>query len=418
MATERVVIIGAGFGGLRAARRLAGQGLDVLLIDQHNYHCFQPLLYQVATAGLEPEQIAYPIRAIIRRWRGVRFLLARVERIDRASRTLQTTMGPVEYDELIVAAGSATNFFGMQGVARHSFGLKSLEDAERLRNHILRSFESAAYETDPARRAALHTFVIVGGGPTGVELAGALRELVRHVLVRDYPGLRENDVTIILLEATDKILAMLPASLQRRTLERLRAMRVDVRFNTAVVDADAEHVHLKDGASINAHTLIWAAGVRGVELAGALEEALARGNRVAVLPTLNLADDERVWVIGDLAAQEQNGAAHPQVAQVAIQQAETAAANILARRRGRPERAFSYRDLGTMATIGRNAAVARIFGVSLWGFPAWVIWLFVHLMSLVGFRNRLFVLINWAYYYFFYERAVRIITSEPVAGGR
>ncbi|HYF63833.1 MAG TPA: NAD(P)/FAD-dependent oxidoreductase, partial [Herpetosiphonaceae bacterium] len=281
MAPERVVIIGAGFGGLRAARRLAGQGLDVLLIDQNNFHCFQPLLYQVATAGLEPEQIAYPIRAIIRRWRGVRFLLARVERIDRAARTIQTSAGPVEYDYLIVAAGSATNFFGMEGVARHSFGLKSLGDAERLRNHILRCFERAVYENDPERRAALHTFVIVGGGPTGVELAGALRELVRHVLVRDYPGLREDDVTIILLEATDKLLAMLPASLQRRTLERLRKMRVDVRFNTAVVDADAEHVRLKDGSGIRSHSLIWAAGVRGVELAGALEEAVARGNRVA-----------------------------------------------------------------------------------------------------------------------------------------
>ena len=417
MKRERVVIIGAGFGGLRAARTLAGKGLDVLIVDQHNYHCFQPLLYQVATAGLEPEQIAYPVRAITRPWADVSFLLARVERIDRAGQQVHTTMGPVDYDHLIIAAGSKTNFFGMAGVERHSYGLKNLDDAERLRNHILTVFERAAYERDPARRAALHTFVIVGCGPTGVEMAGALRELVKHVLIRDYPDLLESDVKILLLEATDKILAMLPSKLQQKTLQRLDDMGVDVRLNAAVVNAEADCVLLKSGEQIPSHTLIWAAGVRGVDVAATLELALARGNRVAVSPDMSLPGDSQVWVIGDLAHAEQNGAVLPQVAPVAIQQAESAARNILRRRRNQPTQPFRYRDRGTMATIGRHAAVARIFGVSLWGFPAWVIWLFVHLMSLVGFRNRVFVLINWAYYYFFYERAVRIITGpgEPNA---
>jgi len=408
MKRERVVIIGAGFGGLRAARALANKGLDVLIVDQQNYHCFQPLLYQVATAGLEPEQIAYPVRAIIRKWRDVRFLLARVERIDRASRQIQTTMGPVEYDQLIVAAGSTTNFFGMAGVAQNSYGLKSLDDAERLRNHILTVFERAAYEPDPARRAALHTFVIVGGGPTGVEMAGSLRELVKHVLTRDYPDLLESDVKILLLEATDKVLAMLPTKLQRKTLERLAAMGVEVRLNAAVVNAESDCVFLKSGEQIPSHTLIWAAGIRGVAVAASLDLALARGNRVAVNPDMSLPDDPRVWVVGDLAYVEEHGAPLPQVAPVAIQQAQTVAENILRRREQRPTQPFRYRDRGTMATIGRHAAVARIFGI----FPAWVIWLFVHLMSLVGFRNRVFVLINWAYNYFFYEQAVRIITGS------
>lgn len=417
MKRERVVIIGAGFGGLRAARTLAGQDIDVLIIDQHNYHCFQPLLYQVATAGLEPEQIAYPVRAIIRKWRNVNFLLARVERIDRAARRLDTTMGPIEYDHLIIAAGGTTNFFGMAAVERHSYALKTLDDAEVLRNHILTVFERAAHETDPNLRAALHTFVIVGGGPTGVELAGALRELIKHVLIRDYQNLSERDVRVILLEATGNVLAAMPAKLQRKTLQRLEHMGVDVRLNTAVVDATPDQVVLKSGEIIASHTLIWAAGIQGVAVANTLEAGLTRGARVAVNLDMGLPGDERVWVAGDLAYLEEAGKPLPQVAQVAIQQAETAARNLLRRRDGQATKPFKYRDLGSMATIGRNAAVAHIFGVSFSGFTAWVIWLFVHLMSLVGFRNRIFVLINWAYYYFFFERAVRLITGpdEPKA---
>ncbi|ABX05085.1 MAG TPA: NAD(P)/FAD-dependent oxidoreductase [Herpetosiphon sp.] len=409
---QKVIIIGAGFAGLRAAKTLAGKKVDVLLIDQQNYHCFQPLLYQVATAGLEPEQIAYPVRGIMHNWPGVRFLMARVEQIDRASKHVVTTMGSFDYDYLIVAAGGQTNYFGNREIEQHSFGLKNLNDAEQLRNHLLSMFERAAYERDPQVRQALHTFVVVGGGPTGVELAGAIRELVKHVLVRDFPQLENSQVQVILLEATDKVLGMLPTRLQQKTLQRLEKMGVQVRLNTAVEGASADQVYLKGGEVIASHTLIWAAGVRGVELAQSLELALARGNRVQVQPDLRLADDPNVFVVGDLAYLEQAGKPLPQVAPVAIQQAVTAAKNILQQRQNQPTQTFIYRDRGSMATIGRNAAVAHIFGLQFWGFPAWVVWLFIHLMSLVGFRNRLVVLINWAYNYFFYDQAIRLITAN------
>lgn len=409
---QKVIIIGAGFAGLRAAKTLAGKKVDVLLIDQQNYHCFQPLLYQVATAGLEPEQIAYPVRGIMHNWPAVRFLMARVEQIDRASKHVVTTMGSFDYDYLIVAAGGQTNYFGNREIEQHSFGLKNLNDAEQLRNHLLSMFERAAYERDPQVRQALHTFVVVGGGPTGVELAGAIRELVKHVLVRDFPQLENSQVQVILLEATDKVLGMLPTRLQQKTLQRLEKMGVQVRLNTAVEGASADQVYLKGGEVIASHTLIWAAGVRGVELAQSLELALARGNRVQVQPDLRLADDPNVFVVGDLAYLEQAGKPLPQVAPVAIQQAVTAAKNILQQIQHQPTQAFVYRDRGSMATIGRNAAVAHIFGLQFWGFPAWVVWLFIHLMSLVGFRNRLVVLINWAYNYFFYDQAIRLITAN------
>ncbi|GAA5528116.1 NAD(P)/FAD-dependent oxidoreductase [Herpetosiphon gulosus] len=409
---QKVIIIGAGFAGLRAAKTLAGKKVDVLLIDQQNYHCFQPLLYQVATAGLEPEQIAYPVRGIMHNWPGVRFLMARVEQIDRASKHVLTTMGSFDYNYLIVAAGGQTNYFGNREIEQHSFGLKNLNDAEQLRNHLLSMFERAAYERDPQVREALHTFVVVGGGPTGVELAGAIRELVKHVLVRDFPQLENSQVQVILLEATDKVLGMLPTRLQQKTLQRLEKMGVQVRLNTAVEGASADQVYLKGGEVIASHTLIWAAGVRGVELAQSLELALARGNRVRVQPDLSLADDPSVFIVGDLAYLEQAGKPLPQVAPVAIQQAVTAAKNILQQLQHQPTQAFAYRDRGSMATIGRNAAVAHIFGLQFWGFPAWVVWLFIHLMSLVGFRNRLVVLINWAYNYFFYDQAIRLITAN------
>ena len=411
MAREQIVIVGAGFGGLRAAKALSGHAYDVLLIDRHNYHCFQPLLYQVATAGLEPEQIAYPVRGIIRRWPHVRFLMANVEHIDHAAQLLTTSTGAVKYDHLIIAAGGRTNFFNLPGVREHSFGLKTLEDAERLRNHILLTFEQAAYETDSQQLEALRTFVIVGGGPTGVEMAGALRELVRHVLTRDFPGLREHDVRIILLEAGNTILSMLPPKLQRHALARLRTMGVDVQLQTTVVRADSQHIELKDGRSIPTATLIWAAGIQGVEFGGPLKDSLARGGRVRVNPDLSLVDDPRVWIIGDLAYLEANEVALPQVAPVAMQQGEQVARNIIARRNGQPTTPFRYRDKGSMATIGRNAAVAHINGLSFSGFPAWIVWLAVHLVSLIGFRNRLVVLINWAYNYISYDRAIRIITA-------
>ncbi len=407
----RVVIVGAGFGGLAAARELANADVDVLMINRTNYHGFWPLLYQVATAGLEPESIAYPVRAILRRYRNADFLLAEVNGVDFAHRLVLTDVGPVGYDYLVLAAGSTTNFFGNERFERYTLGMKDLDEAQRLRNHILTCFEHAVAETDPVRRAALLTFVVVGGGPTGVELAGAFIELIRHVMRKDYPMLDVHQAHVVLVEATDRVLATFPESLQRAALDRLRRMGVDVRLNAPVADVRPGVLALRDGSELAAETIVWAAGVRASPLAEALGVTLGRGARVKVEPTLTLPGHPEVFVVGDMAYLEgyRPGVPYPMVAPVAIQMGEQAARNIIARTRRNPMKPFRYFDKGQMATIGRSAAVLDAFGIQLTGWPAWVGWLFVHLMELVGFRNRALVLLNWAYSYFTYDRGVRLI---------
>ncbi|MDW8404400.1 NAD(P)/FAD-dependent oxidoreductase [Chloroflexus sp.] len=410
-ARPRVVIVGAGFGGLAAVRALAKAPVEVVLINRTNYHGFWPLLYQVATAGLEPESIAYPVRAILRRYRNASFLLAEVTGVDFAQRLVDTNTGPVSYDYLILAAGSTTNFFGNEKIAQYTMGMKDLNEAQRLRNHVLLCCERAAAERDPARRAALLTFAVVGGGPTGVELAGAFVELIRHVIRHDYPMLDVQQARVVLIEATGQILASFPESLQRAALQRLQRMGVEVRLNAPVADADPNGLNFRDGSRLAAETVVWAAGVRGAPLADALGVTLGRGARVVVTPELTLPDDDRVFVIGDMAYLEgyRPGVAYPMVAPVAIQMGEQAARNIVAQITGQPMQPFRYVDKGQMATIGRSAAVLDAFGVRLSGWLAWVGWLFVHLMALVGFRNRALVLLNWAYSYFTYDRGVRLI---------
>lgn len=390
----RVVVLGAGFGGLRVAHGLAGAEADVLVLDRHNYHCFQPLLYQVATAGLEPEEIAHPLREMFRNLPNVRFRMASVERIDLEGRQVLTDSGAIPYDYLVIAAGSQTNYFGMDDLAGKSFALKELNGAVELRNQLLSCFERATDESDPARRAALLTFVVAGGGPTGVEFAGALAELIRLVLVHDYPGLDVKQSRVILVEAGPAILPPFDVSLQKAAIRSLRQKGVDVRVHAPVKGYDGEVVLLGDGTTIPTHTLVWAAGVRASGLAASLGLPLARGGRVPVQPTLQLAEHPEVFLIGDLAYLEQEGKPLPQVAPVAIQMGELAAANIRRKLTGRPLESFHYVDKGSMATIGRNAAVAQIGRVRLTGFAAWVTWLFVHLLQLVGFRNRLLVLVN------------------------
>ncbi len=408
----RVVVVGAGFGGLRVARSLAGVEADVLVLDRHNYHCFQPLLYQVATAGLEPEEIAHPVRQILRGLPNVRFRMATVERIDLAGRQVITDVGPLPYDYLVLAAGSTTNYFGTPQLAPVAHGLKGLGEAVTLRNHLLACFERAVAEPDPSRRAALLTFVVGGGGPTGVEFAGALAELIRLVLVHDYVGLDVRDSRVILVEAGPALLPTLAPSLQRAAFRALRQKGVDVRVATQVKSYDGEVVLLSDGTTIPAQTLLWAAGVRGGELAEALGVPLERLGRIKVEPTLQLPDHPEVYVIGDLAHLEANGKPLPMVAPVAIQEGAHAAQNIRRQIAGLPPLSFTYVDQGSMATIGRNSAVAQIGRVRLTGFPAWVVWLTVHLLQIVSFRNRMLVLINWIWDYLFFERAVRLITKD------
>ncbi len=383
-----------------------------MLVDRNNYHLFQPLLYQVATAGLEPEEIAKPARAILRGQKNFDFRLLDVTRVDFAARRLETSAGPIAYDYLVLAPGGETNFFGLDSLQRHGMGLKDIPDAVAIRNHVLTCFEQAMLEPDAERRRALLTFIVVGGGPTGVEMAGALSELIRLVLVKDYPRLNIKDVRILLLEASDKLLAALPERLREAAGKTLWRKYVEVRFGASVADYDGRQARLKSGEVIPALTVIWAAGVRASPLTATLGLPTARQGRVPVEATLQLKDHPEVFIIGDAAYREQDGEALPMVAPVAIQMGQSVARNIMRELRGQPLEPFRYRDQGTLATIGRNAAVAKVYGVEASGFVAWVMWLGIHIIQLIGFRNKLFVLINWAWDYFFYERAARLITRD------
>jgi NADH dehydrogenase, FAD-containing subunit len=409
-ALPHIVIVGAGFGGLRAARSLAHAPVRVTLVDKNNYHLFQPLLYQVATAGISPDEIAHPVRGILRSQKNLEFILAEVKQVDLAGKVLHTNAGDLPFDALILAVGGVTQFFGMQSLEHNAFGLKNIGDATSVRNHLLTMFELANQEPDPAVRQSLLTFVVVGGGPTGVETSGALSELTHLVLAKDYPHLDISNVKIILLEAFDRLLPAFPTELRDNTLAVLRKKHVDVRFGAAVSDFDGMRVSLKDGSVIPTQTVIWAAGVKAAPVMGTLGVPQGSLGRLPVEPTLQVKEYPYTFVIGDAALiNGTDGRPLPMVAPVAMQQAEVAAHNAVALLNGGSLQAFAYKDPGSMATIGRREAVARLGNLNFRGVLAWFIWLFVHLMQLVGFRNRVLVLVNWAWDYFFYERAVRMI---------
>lgn len=409
---SRVVIVGGGFGGMKAAASLRDAPVDVTLIDRHNYHLFQPLLYQVATAGLSPEDIARPLRSVLRGQKNLDFCLAEVLALDWEEKRVKTSAGDIPFDYLILAAGSETNHFGMETVAAHSLGLKTIEDAVAIRNHVLTQFELAEQETDEARRRGRLTFTVVGGGPTGVECAGALSELIYHVLASEYRKIDFAEVQILLIQAAAELLPAMPEKLQKVTVKTLRKKQVDVRFNTQVVSAEADRIKLKGGEVIPTCTLIWAAGIRSAALSDVLGIKQGVQRRIVVTDTLLIPGREDVFAIGDVACFEQDGAILPTIATVAIQQGEVAARNLRRKIAGQPLIPFRYRDPGSMATIGRNAAVAQIGSFESSGFFAWVLWLVVHIMALVGFRNRVFVFFKWAWEYFFYEKAVRLITKS------
>lgn len=419
----RVVIVGAGFGGLWAARALAHIQADVLLLDRNNYHTFFPLLYQVAAAELEPEDIAFPVRSILRRLPNVQFALAEVKAIDPSSRLVKTADRVIPYDFLILAVGSKSYFFGIPGAAEYSFPLKTLEQAVTLRNHILCCFERASQEPDAALRGRILTFVIVGGGPTGVELAGALSELIHGPLCKDLPKLDLREVRLVLLEAVDRLLPGQPERLGAYAMQRLRKMGVEVRLRAMVSAVTARAVHLKEGTEIPAETVMWTAGVRGAGAPLPLDSGqgtawglpASRDGRIPVLPTLQARGYPEIYVAGDLARVEEESRPLPMLAPVAIQQGTRAARNIERQHEGQDPLPFNYRDRGAMTTIGRNAAVAYMWGHAFTGFFAWTIWLIVHILNLIGFRNRLIVIINWAWDYFFFERGVRLILPSKVS---
>ena len=408
-----VVIIGAGFGGLEAARKLRNAPVQITIIDRHNYHLFQPLLYQVAIAGLVPSQIAYPLRTIFRKQKNVNFQMGEVSSIDFKSRYIKADGSVIAYDYLILAVGGQTNFYGLHAVEQNGFQLKSVESAVNTRNHLLGILEEASREVDVERRRALLTFVVVGGGPTGVETAGALAELIIHVMAKDYPYMDLSDVRVILLEAGHHVMPTYPEELRKATYNLLRKKNVDILVDTKLVDYNGRQITLGDGTHINTHTLIWTAGVRSAEITDRLGVQQAAAGRVRVEPTLQLPEHPEVFIIGDAAYLENgNGQPLPMLATVAQQQAKAAARNIQKILKGSQPEPFHYKDPGLLATIGRNAAVARIWGLSFSGFIAWVIWVGLHIFRLIGFRNRLLVLINWAWDYFFYENQVRLITRE------
>jgi NADH dehydrogenase len=408
-----IVIVGAGFGGMEAARRLANAPVRVTLIDRHNYHLFQPLLYQIAIAGLVPSQIAYPVRTIFRQQKNLTFLMGEVTDIDFESRYLKMNGSVIAYDYLVLAMGGQTNFFGMHTVEENGFQLKGIESALSTRNHLLLMFEKANREVDPDKRKALLTFVIVGGGPTGVETAGALAELITHVMTKDYPEMDWKDARVILIEAMNHLMGNYPEELRKATVDLLQSKHVEILLSTKLSNYDGTKVTLGDGTHIDAYTLIWTAGVRAAELTDRLETQKATAGRVRVEATLQVREHPEVFVIGDAAyVEDEHGQPLPMLATVAQQQAKAAAKNIRRILKGQSPEPFRYKDPGLLATIGRNAAVARIWGMSFSGFIAWVIWVGLHIYRLIGFRNRLVVLINWAWDYLFYDSQVRLITED------
>jgi len=408
-----VVIVGAGFGGLETAQKLAHAPIRITLIDRHNYHLFQPLLYQIAIAGLVPSQIAYPLRTIFRHQKNLTFQMGEVSSIDFTARYIRTNGSVIAYDYLVLAIGGQTNFFGVTGAEENGFQLKSIESATGTRNHLLRMLEQASREVDPKKRKALLTFVVVGAGPTGVETAGALAELIRHVMTKDYPAMDLKDVRVILLEATDSVMATYPPELRKATMKLLENKGVEILLNTRLTDYNGQTITLADGEQVDTYTLIWTAGVRSAELTDRLGLQQAAARRVRVDPTLQLPQRPEVFVIGDAAyLEDSKGQPLPMLATVAQQEARVAAQNLQKILKGETPESFQYRDPGLLATIGRNAAVARIWGLSFSGFIAWMIWVWLHIYRLIGFRNRLTVLINWAWDYVFYDNQVRLITRE------
>ncbi|MQA30865.1 MAG: NAD(P)-binding protein [Luteitalea sp.] len=416
-----VVVVGGGFGGLHAARALARAPVRVTLVDRHNYHLFQPLLYQVATASLSPGDVASPIRWVLRKQPNVTVLLADAQRIDAATRRVLLSSGPtgdgaqsdrgIAYDYLILASGAAHAYFGHPEWASRAPGLKTLDDALEVRRQVLLAFEAAEQETDSAAQRRLLTFVIVGGGPTGVELAGALAEIARQSLRKDFRNIRPESARILLLEGGPHVLGTFPEKLRGQAHEALTRLGVEVRTSTVVTSVDTEGV-MVGGERIAAQTVLWAAGVAASPLPRSLGVPLDRAGRVIAERTLAIPGRPEIFVAGDICSLQQDGRPLPGVAQVAMQQGAHAARNVIRAIRGEALEPFRYRDYGNMAVIGRGSAVADIGPLRTSGFFAWLIWIFLHIFWLVGFRNRFAVMGEWAWAYLTLQRRVRLITGE------
>jgi len=408
---RHVVIVGGGFAGLTAARALRKERVRVTIVDRRNHHLFQPLLYQVATAALNPGDIAYPIRAVVRHQHNTRTILARVDGIDVAQRRLVLDQGSLDYDYLILASGATHSYFGNDAWERWAPGLKTVEDALEIRRRVLSAFEAAERATDPAQLPAMLTFVVVGAGPTGVELAGALSEIGRLTVARDFRNFDPRTLRVVLVEAADRVLPPFAAKLSASAQRQLERLGVEVRTSARVTRIDQDGVWLGE-EHLAARTVLWAAGVAASPLGKALGAPLDRAGRVLVEPDLSVPGHPEVFVVGDLMHVVSRGKPVPGVAPAAIQSGRWAARNVAARVRGEATRPFRYVDKGSLATIGRAKGVGEVAGLSFTGFFAWWVWWLVHIAYLIGFRNRIVVMLNWAWQYFAFSRGARLITGR------
>lgn len=407
----RIVIVGGGFGGIELAKKLRDKEIEVIMVDKHNYHTFQPLLYQVATGGLEADSIAFPLRKIFKGQTNLTFRVAEVSAVDPLKNCIQTSIGTMEYDHLVIATGSTSNFFGQDQIQENAMPMKSIPEALNLRSLILQNLEAAQIAPDPLVVNELLTFVVVGGGPTGVETAGAIAELKKHVLKSDYPELDIDKVRIYLIEGSPELLGAMSPQASQKAHSFLTELGVRIMTESRVQSFDGKMLTLADGQQIGSSNVIWSAGVKGVVLDGLNPEIIVRGNRLKVNEVNKVEGYANIYAIGDVAAmittEFPNG--HPGVAPAAIQQGRQLAGNLINIMEQKATVNFKYKDKGAMATVGRNRAVVDLHNIRFQGVFAWFTWMFVHLMTLVGFRNKLVVFVNWVWSYFSYDRGTRLI---------
>jgi NADH dehydrogenase len=408
---KRIVIAGGGFAGLRLVRKLVGKGFQIVLLDKNNFHQFQPLLYQVATAGLEPSAISFPLRKILQKESDVHFRITEIFEINPEVKEIVTSIGHLKYDYLVLATGAATNFFGQKNIEQHTLSMKSASDAILIRNTILENFESALLETLPEKISQYLNIILVGGGPTGVELVGALAEMRKYIFPKDYPELDLSKMRIVLYASSARLLPVMSPQASQKAMDYLKKLGVEVHLNTTVMDYNGSCLQLSDGSTVSSRTVIWAAGVKANSVAGLAAETFGRKNRIRVDRFNRVLSYDNIFALGDLSLMETpkypNG--HPQVAQAAIQQAKLLGGNLIKLESGSELKEFEYTNKGSLATIGRNLAVADLPIGKLKGFAAWVLWSIVHLFTIVGVKNRLSIFLNWSWNYFTYDQSLRLL---------
>tara|TARA_R110001592_G_scaffold362899_1_gene678753 strand:+ start:3730 stop:5025 length:1296 start_codon:yes stop_codon:yes gene_type:complete len=410
----RVVVIGGGFAGISFVKKLKNKSVQVVMLDKNNFHQFQPLLYQVATSGIEPDSIVFPLRKLFKGYRNVFYRMADVESIEAEQNRVNTNIGIINYDYLVIATGSDTNFFGLKDIQENSVGMKTIQEALDIRSLILQNLEKAVVTCDDAERNALTNFAIIGGGPAGVETAGAIAEFKKYILPKDYPELDTSLMNIYLIEAANELLSAMSSNSSKNSLEYLKKMGVDIKLNTVVKAYDGLTIKINETGLLYAKTVIWTAGVKGNVPLGINKEIVGRGNRIQVDNYSKVVGHENIYALGDLALMSTDNypKGHPMVAQVAIQQGKLLAKNLMAHLLNKQQQPFKYKDKGSLATVGKRKAVADLSQFQFSGFFAWILWSVVHLMSISGFRNKLLVGINWSWSYFTYDKGNRLIIRK------